>query len=98
MDAVQKRKEANLASQGNVPKIQEPGDVWNVTFRRARYVGNNRRFLKRRLTSASHAYFRHANAAQNDLAVQSIEAPTNTWRRGLAANAGKGKWWYLESF
>jgi hypothetical protein len=57
-------------------KIIPRGVVWNAIFHRAHYAKQNLTFLNRRLTFVSHAYFRHANAAQNDLAAQNIAAPT----------------------
>ena len=77
LDAARKRKETNLASHDSAAKITQRGDVWNAIFHRARYAEKNLVFLNKRLTSVRHVYFRHANAVQNDLAAQNIEAPTN---------------------
>ena len=70
------RIETNLASHVSAAKVTQRGVVWNAIFYHAKYAEQNLTFLKWLLTSVNHAYFRHANAAQNDLAAQNIAAPT----------------------
>ena len=57
-------------------KITQRGVVWNAIFHHAQYAKQNLLFLNRRLAFVSHAYFRHADAVQNDLAAQNIAAAT----------------------
>jgi len=74
--AAWKRLETSLALHDGAVKITQRGVVWNAIFHHAHYAKQNLTFLRRRLTFVNHAYFRHANAAQNDLAAQNIAAQT----------------------
>ena len=74
--AAWKNLETSLALHDGALKITQRGVVWNATFQHAKYAKQNLTFLNRRLTFVNHAYFRHANAVQNDLAAQNIAAPT----------------------
>ena len=64
------------------------GVAWNATSHHAKYAKQNLIFVKQRLTSVRHAYFRHANAVFHDLAARNIETQLKIEKYGLAANAG----------
>ena len=85
MDAERKKTRVPSVSHDSAAKITARGVVWIAIFLRAKNAKPNLMFLKKHLISASNVYFRHANAVQNDLAAQNIEARIS--RYGLAASA-----------
>ena len=87
-----KRIRTSSASRVSAAEITPRGVVWSAIFHHAKDAKLNLPFLKKHLTSVSPAYFRHANAVQNDLAAQSIVAQTKKCRRGPAASAGRSSW------
>ena len=82
-----KRIRTSSASRVSAAEITPHGVVWSAIIHPAECAKPNLPFLKKHLTSVSPAYFRHANAVQNDLAARNIAVPIHVWNRGAAKNA-----------